>query len=1034
MLRRLLIVALLLSTACASDEQDPVVTPPPPEPALTVKPRPGTYTELEFEVAVTAPTRDDVLFFDFERDPDVTASRGYFGTFRVRVVKSSRLHVVMRDAAGTLWGPYIYEYRLQPVRREPFCTLDKPGRTFYRPGEPIEVVLNYFISNALNEVFVMVDGKKKAVTIEAGIASSAVPVDIGTLAAEGRHTVGCRIEDGKIAFDGAEHAVFIDGTPPSSQWTSAGGAFNHETWPGSFLADVSDTGSGLARVDVCDAGLTRCMPAGHLAGNTYYFATALTWATQGAADLRLVAVDAVGNAAAPKALAVDLNGFAEPARPAPQAITLTTAPVLDLPGTIGAAVTEVRLEDFSPVPLPYTALPLTAGWNEFLFRVAGETEWRTYAIYRNGVSLALPPTSGNWLIYASNSTVPAYQARSVEPSFFAATAWSRAWFDVPHLWAVEDDGNFRWDGYERVFTVATDAHAGEYLSQLIPVEPALTEWTPASAAGTAAVDLTCAACGAGRLYFERRTAPFGWPVSHVAVAAASFPARVTVAAEAGDTCWWFWDENDDGVAGGQEPRAWHRCGDGAAALGRSDGGFRLDGGFTFRGIPYGATVTWSVTLLSQSSAPLSRRPMPPYVDSAGLGMVGALDFITVPAPGVDLLYSFWAGNQAVTFSYVAEPDFRAFSKTASVTVRDEQAPAGVIDALVVAEDSNGTEMIRAVNGSGVAQVGFNATAEIYAEREGYLSQTTQASASISTTLRLLSTNVTGLVHGTLQDAYGYPISGAELTWVSPGYRARVLSQADGYYALPASGGAGQVSLKVGGRWHRDGGYALSVTRDIHWVDMVLPAAPDDPWPLGLQGGSPLLELAGPATTAVLHDGTYATMTTAAPGTWASRTDYYRRRFVLPGALPTEYPRMATGSLTPYSAAIGAIDTDVVCGDRFQDTNGGALFDVPCWSWIGTDGLQQYYFARINPVVGFPTIFGMQTIYVSATKNGAPAPSQPVVFRDLLFGRTIRGEVTDGFISMALPYGYYRLEDPLGNPGDEFSFSPQGCSRGVVALP
>jgi hypothetical protein len=1010
MRRRLswLLFALLLA-ACGGAGELSGLPPVSEPPKISVLPKPGAYElyELDVTVAVSAPAGTDV-YYDLDKAPD-TASPRLRSPLKLRLVRSTRIQVLAVHG-GRTWGPYLFEYALTAPRPGLGSCLVRPfAKYWYKNGERVPAAFAYRFSTALSALYAVVDGQETALAVPGGQSDGSASAMLGPLA-EGKHSVGCLVRSPRLEDVGGDPlTIEFDTHPPLVSWVEAGGAFDRASWPGRFGLQAADGLSGLAAGQIC-AGLA-CLPLERRDGGLYVYATALTAHTSASASLTAAVYDVAGNAAVLPVLALDVSAFDEPDLPPPAAITLTTEAVIDLPARLGRGVSEVcDLLLTAPCFTP-AAVPLAEGWNDFVFRAGAGTAWESFAIFRAGLAAALPAGPGPWLVYASASTGPLLQASLVAVTTAAAGAFTRAWFDVPHLAFVEDrNANGRYDPYDGLFTVATDALRGAYDRRQAPVVTALTRYVYPDAGGAVTAAVSCpAACTApGRLVAESRASLFGYPVTHVEWGA-GLPAAVTLAAAPGDWCLFFWDESGDGVVNGGEPRAVGSCAAPAFTLARKDGVLRFAG--ALQGVPYGGAVTRSLELLAPSGAVLARYPKPALADTDGLGVLtGAMgwsDGPGYPPPGVAARMRFAAAGEVTAVAYAGAPRVTP-PVSYAVAVTDELGAP--IEALVQLRSGGSIADATATDSLGNAVVGTAALETQLAAvalRDGYLAYARAVTQS-PVALQLLSPAVTGRVTGLVVDALGAPVPGAAVAWRAGNYESSAVSAADGSYALAASGGAGVLLVGAFGAHARSASFALVVTRETVVQSVVLEADAAPGWPRG-PWWSAVPEVWGGE---LRYDDAYYGIAVTGAGPVTVAHAGIRREVTLPGALPAPdyHAYFPVGVTTPFAAQL---NLRAECGARWQPVNAAAQIDSPCWQLVGGDELQRYVFARLDPAVPYAEPPAMARFYANVSVGGGVPPDQVLTFHEQLIPRVIRLPLSLGAVYGFLPFGVYRVETEDG---------------------
>jgi hypothetical protein len=978
-----------------------------PEPVLDVRPDPGTFRLLVVDVKVTSPQKGLTFYFGVDADPDLSVALS--DGVKVRLTHSASVRISVRDKDGKLWGPYAYEYVLTHPVGQSYCSLTGFERYYFRPGEMVAFKVDYGFAKAVSGLYLTVDGAPRFL----GAAETLDPygtlyVDAGPFATEGPHQVACEVREPEATASDTRE-IAIDGTPPVAAWVTAGGAYDRASWPGEIRLHASDARSGVASVILCKPGNASCLEP-EAQGGDYVYATVLTAETSLQASVQAVITDVAGNQTTLAALPLDLRSFGEPAPAAPLPVTLVTGAAFDLNAALAADGRAAAVEAASAVLAPAydpSALPLAAGWNDFVYRQAGRSEWQSFGVYRAGLALGYPASAAPWLVFASQSTAPAMQG-TLAGALAAGPAgqWVRPWFDVPHVWFVQDqNANARWDDGDALWIYAPDAHAAPLQARLAPVAGALELWAPAAPGAGAVKTVVCTDCAAGgTLFFERRATRYAYPASHSALAAVGFAAvtsaTVTVWPQSGEWCTFFWDENGDGAVNGREPRSFGSCADGSFGLARQGVlGVAFGGGAVqVSGAPYGGSVTGELAVVD-GATPLYRESVRSLAELNGTGAITA-----AVAPVLNLAYAYrvYGGGQAASVALPAV----APAQTVTVGVQDETGA----DVSAVAIVQRGAASFGAVfhAGGGSVAVGLPApsnaeTAWVFGLRTGYLSVATPV-VDTTFTARILSPAVTGLVTGAVTDRFGYPVSHATLTWTSRQYSARALSDAQGWYALPASGGTGSLRVAADGPFVRETAFWLDVTRQTVVQNVVLADERGPGWPLGANLGIWPEEILGAyAAPVYVGDRYYAARVTS--GVWVVHSSYgTSRRVSLPGALP---PLAADAPRTFPLGDLGLafLDQYARCGARLQLAVAlvGAVVDSDCWGWFGADGFEEYYLGHVDPVAGFPAPKGMGVM--NAYVTGAPASIELV---DVLLGRRLHVPVYGGVIRASVPAGVYAV--------------------------
>lgn len=1035
------VVPLLFALAAAGcrggEEKQP---PPPAGVTIVADPPPGTYRAYVLNVTISTAEPGAELFFDVNQDPEIADARAYRGPITVRMLASTSIRVALRDKRGRVWGPYAYEYQLKRDPNHADCVVSPPPRQYYKPTETLAVGLSFSIPSALAEVSLLLDDEPIDVPVSPSSPNQTLVADVGPVAGEGAHRLSCRVKSTEVTVIGNELAFYIDGTPPSYAWASAGGAFRRDTWPGSFAIDLVDAGSGIAAAQFC--GTSECLPLTPLGGNRYLFASALTTGASSTDSFVVRATDLAGNLTVSSQLQIDLSSFAEADPPQlPAAITLTTETVADLTGLLGAPINEARTYTWSAVPP--AAAPLAPGFNDFLVRRPGASVWESVSVYRAGVAVTLPASPSPWLIYAGNATVPAFEAARIDavaadPS---GAVWTRAVFDLPHLLFVNDlNANGRWDGADVLYTLAGEPWSERWRARAAPVvAAAIAQGAPAGAtAQTVQIDCPADCPTPGVLVFERRAALASLPAAHEAVAVTAWPHALTVSVTPGELGVWYWDANADGVLNRFEARAWQPVTAAAVSLSvRDPRPFAYAQG-RFVGLDYGGTVT-GTAVIEIGGNPVQRRPAAALTDLDGLGSIAAQGRVQVPFYGAAGRFDFWSGTQTASQAFPVFTDPTAYPIFVAVSVTDETgAPVpALVSRLGDPAATRPSDML------GGLQFGVAALAPapvLFAERDGYLS-VARAVTSTTAPLRLLSPAVTQVLHGYVQDDQGQPVANTTVRWIAGEYRSSVVTAPDGYYSLPVSGGAGTLSVERESEFLAAVSFSLAVTMPSELFVAVVASAPaGTPWPLGLgTHGYPTAFFAAGPVTEYTNEYYYGVRADAGLDALTVNWDGLQRITRLPGALPAVTPAAYGSFLSPWNS--GLVESRVECGAWFQRDTGAASSHAPCWLWSASDGYQKFMLGLLHPTTGFPAHVGLGEAFIVVKQAGAPAPDQELVFHERLLKQTLRVPVRGGLITAVLPYGRYDVTTQGGAPVviaqtsvSVFDFTPAAPAPAALSIP
>ncbi len=1016
--RGLLFGFVLAVAACTTSEpvDPPACTTCDGEPpTLVTTPPPGDYGAFSLPVSISAGSPEWELFYDIDRDPAVEGVYPYVGSFSVRIIRTSQIVVLARRAGNPkLWGPYFFEYRLTSPIHDGACAFVPPARTLYTGGVPIPLTLQYRRATALSRLEMAVDGVWTELAVSDG--EGAESVTIGPFATTGARTVDCRIVDAdEKVWPGEELVLDIDADAPTAAWGTAAQNFTRMTWRNQLRVDVADVGSGVDRVLFCNGATDVCGEAFTPDGLEWVYATALTDRTDTAVSLSVRVTDLAGNETVLPARAFGWAAFAEAwAEPPAESIPMTTEARWPLADVVGVTPAEVYRPDGSPMAATETVndLWLAPGWNEFFYRPAGSLEWRTHAVYRSGASITLPAPAGQWLVYASESTVPGFEA--VRLGAYGAGEVPYAGFRVPHLFAVDDrHADDRWDAYDTLVTNPADRYEDRFLAVARPLVVATAPWPMAAHATDAAAMLDAdAGLPAKPVLFQWRPTLYAWPVTHVSLGAPAFPLAVSVPATG--VCAFILDENEDGAVNIGEARVVDDCAPQTFTIARRHGPLRFSAS-RILGVPYGGLVTSVVTVRSPSGVELLRYPLGDLLDRDGIGIARIQPDFRYPQ--LPVLGRFYAAGE-VTWATAPILETPAWDETMSVAVTDEAGNPVV--ALVMAGEGAGSTYA-ATDDFGAAVVGLpsgGGLQRIMAVREGMLSHVVYAEPAASVELRVLSPGITGWVTGVVRDENLTPVANAEVAWHATQFHSRTLTGPDGSYGLPASGGTGSLTVSAAAVYGtRFDAAALYVTGATEVHDFILP--PDGiEGPQGLHGAIPPTLLEGPSPAVLRYaDPLYAALLTGpASGAWDAvwSMSGLRRRVQLPGNLPAYNITNYGAWPTPFNLVGFNLKQRAVCGAWWQEVNGLIMTHLPCWTWVASDGLQTFVLGQEDET-GYPDHDGLGLVMATVRTNSGNMPAnQTLLFDDLvLAGRTILVPVESGAVSAAIPAGTYAVRTAAG---------------------
>jgi hypothetical protein len=998
----LVIAGFFLAAGC----RGPSATPVAPDerqvaPVLKMTPPPGTYQARVLEVLVQAPTADFDLFLGIDSAAVTEPANAYPGALTVQLYGTSRLHIAMRAPDGTFWNYGPYQYKLEQDFPEGACSVMALPRDSFRDDEIITVGVTYARATALDEVNLKYDGAhlhRFATTPDQGHGSGIF--ELGPISEEGWHTLECEVSARFSTVGSTVVSFLIDGTPPSVSWAGQTGRILPRDWTGVFPVLATDMHSGVALVEVCNAGLTACLLVEHVEDDEYRFATVITRETDTIASLRVRVTDRVGWTTVSSPIGLELWGFANTV-PFIREITTTTQSAWDLSAEVTGAVAQIFRVDgrIDASPLPW-ALQVFAGWNEWAYRSELDVDWSSFAIYGAGLSLAVP-SLGEWLVYGSHSTLPAFQAFLLDRLSPLSMGWANPDFQIPHLFFIlDEDGDGRWSSPDRLFRCAEDAWQGRWFTDGEPVQCTFVE-VPMETESTTlhTVDIDCAECsGAGRLVVQQRATLASWPVSHTTFAPEVFPVQVTFAAEPGLLCVWWWDVSEHGAMEPNALRAFETCEATSVQLkSHGAGNFRLsDTQQEFLGMPYGGTVTGHVNFLDSMENVLLHISWPQNVDHAGHGRVGlsppeVLNYTSGPVEGV-----WFSGGDSF-----AERHILAISQSSGqVWVRVTDQAGDDAPAVVWVAGAYRNHAV-VVDSPGLTVVPLPEEArEIWAERAGFLSLLSKVDGESEYALRITHESLTGRVTGMLSSEFGAPVTAAEVVWESQLFRARTYTDAAGHYALPASGGAGILRVSFGESWPVVATYELEVTSATVVFNI---AAPDPEGPragLGvIRFGSTPVHSAG-SHFSLSDERYYSLAGTGLTGIHSIALGQLEHDTRLPGFLPAFSMPGNADSSPPTAWQLGG--RSLRCGARHVEETGGAVLDAPCWTWSAQDGMEEYFLGILGGERGFPAAVGAAMSEFSVGMY----TGDHLVLQDRLLSRTIRLRVTEGFAVGGVPYGVY----------------------------
>lgn len=1024
-MRYVLWAAFLLSMGCQSDPSGPD-GPGRDEPRLQAVPEPGTYERLQLDVSIGVASSGWTFYYGLNEEPVVSPSLAHAGGFSVRLLRSTNIRVLAEDEHGHLWGPYSFQYELTGGKSQGSCVVHRPTRTWYQPGEPISLTIDYAVVSGTSSVELLIDGQEYAslVTMPESAAGT-VHTTVSSLTDEHEYLVSCQVSRPDVSpLRGSSIRIGIDGTAPDLSWLSSGGLYRRHNWPGSFRLEATDAGAGVAFVEACSEDALFCYPLRRLAGDTYLFGTALTTGTEAVFQVYLRAVDHAGNEAFGAPLSIDLADFSEPVAPAPLPITFSVETgsdpyVVDLPGFVGDAIAQVRT--LGGTELSPTALPLMDGWNDFVFRRADQGGWESFGVYGAGARITLPDladTEKHWLVFVSRSRIPGYQLEKIGTLPSTHSVYHFSEFEVPHLWFVFT-GNETWDAGDRVFRVTGDDYSSPWLSFHQPVAGDLTEVSLIPGEQTRTVTITCTLCEPdGTLYLQRRVDPWGDPVSHASMPSIDFSVDTTVIAsvEVDDTdvCDYFWDETGDGALSGREPRAHVPCDATEVYLSDRAGGMEavLESSRTvlLQGVPYADIVTGVLTVGPEES-PLYREALPPVGDIDGRGTTSIL-----------LPEAAYLGAKAT---------FYADDAVTSVTTASHTNDGDVAYDIIV-HDAAGQSVMAAiaVSRGDVVRGGIHDPAQgplrvtlppsddapfVIPYCEGALGQGGLVSTTLVTVYCLAPDGETvGQISGRVTDTTGAGVPHLNVRWELDAYVAQVLTEADGTFAIPATS-SGVLSIRRPGQNTEalSVGFTLSPGEYIEDVALQVEESTARRVPRGLVTAMGVPSLVD-GQTPVFSDDTYWSAQLPA-GLHRAQIQSVVREFSMPGAFPTLSIPQSTFLPYPGDLALTGLPATLRCGARMQSVSSEVVpwSDSPCWHWFVDDGLQTYSLGAVTPGSGFPPSF-LGTWKATVRESGSLVGDRSLLLRDRILGRIIDVKTdAGGSIETSLPHGVYSLETLAG---------------------
>lgn len=1022
----LLGVLALIGLACPGKNEPPQkIKAQPRPPGLQIQPAPGVYEA--YQLTVTAVTeRDHVLYVGLDEPPELSPTQGYRESFRLTLVKSTRLFVNVQRPNGGRYGPYVYEYLLRSPFRTGNCAIAELPKTFYRGDEPLNLLVQYVFPAALSRLEIALDGVSHSVPVK---SFSGVTTATFAPLSEGAHTVQCRVVSPSATFVGNVIDFIYDHTPPSGTWLTSAFVFNQNNWRNELQVEAADGLSGLAEVSICNAGTGTCitmLPAG---GPVYTFATAMTDATRLVADVYVHLVDRAGNVFDLPQRTVDFLAYSDPVpSDLPLAITYAAQPIWNLAAMLPANVSEVRHFDGSSLSEPITAVSLSTGWNEFLFRISGSQHWHSYGVYQAGVEVHLPaiPNAQRWLVYASVATVPAMQAKREDvipmPTTGSVAVWKRPWFEeIPHVFFVADDGDGRWTEGDSVYVDSQDNWSSSVRAWGVPLfitSIEVTAPTPPGYGKTVTLDIA-PGLPQSPVFFEWRADYSSFPAYHKRITATTYPVQVTVPTSG--LCHFFLDLDGGGTASAGEPRSVQSCSENTFLIASRDGPLAVTmvAGYPLpwvKGMLYGSSVTASVVIVDETSNPVVTYPIRSVLDVSGLGSALYAEGFEIRYP--NLSSEIWFQQDSYLARWTPAPTSESMpSTTLSVYVVDQVGSS--LSAVVFAKGATRKTYVYAPAGQwSLLPVDGSAPYSVFAVRDGYLSEKAITSAT-NVTLRLLAPTIAGAMTGVVRDALGRPLPNAEITWESNGYFAATRSDANGNYRLPVTAAVGELRIQIPlASGKRTVNYAIATTTGLQQADWLGPTTWEPLWPMGL--GSVPDNIVGPSSLPVVSGGLAysAIVTGATSGTWQSRWSTWARNFTLPGGLPGQ--ALANWHVTALPSLrffMGNFDTHLRCGDWRQPVADVVFVHADCWAWLGQDEFQTYILG-LPQGDQYPSRSGLGglllNIYTSV--GGIPVGSQLLdLHEQILPGRKIRVRVENGIVSATIPAGVYRVTTSSGTP-------------------
>lgn len=1023
----LFLAACLAVAGCRAGDSPDTEEPEPPAPVLQADPPAGTYDSFVLDVEISALDPEVELLFGVNLDPDLDLP-WYQGAVSVHLRNSATIRVLARDPDGREWGPYSFAYQLRQRDAQGGCWIQEMDRIYYGPQDHVPVPVGYTFPTALSRLELLVDGSPEAYYAAEDIPRGVTTVTLPPFPVEKGYDVQCRISvSDEEKIEGDVVRLYMDATPPTAEWVNAA------PWlpPTHYRLVAQDTGgSGVSHADICDNTGSYCLPMSG-AGTMFSFSTSFMTGGADGFGVEVRVYDRAGNLFVMEAPLVDGSDIPTGASAYLHSVTMVTTSAFDLHQWLldQGEDPPVEVRTIDDVPVDGHSLSLKKGWNEYLFRRAGEVSWQTFGTYHAGVDLTLPSRDpaleGAWLVYASQSTVPVLQATRIAVEPLASSDWLRPWFDIPRLFVVEDvDNTGVWDDDDRVFVLDALDEGGPWLRRAEPLRASLVEVVSQPGTQARSVLLECEDCysggvlTAGVLRLQRRSHSEGPPVGRYSWSAgevSEFPVTVEFQADAEDTCLFFWDEDVNGVVNGDEPRQMLPCDSAEALLGRAEALTveTKDDSFFVRGIPYGGAITALVEVLHDSGEALFTRPLPLVMDRDGTGhrQVEVTDYGRWP-----LRLSTW-DDQGSRKEASLPGSPLSTTTTVEVDVRDE---SDSLIAAVVENQMPGLSDYQIFDGSVRALVGVNPDDWPYmrAHRDGYVSEWYQGDGSLIT-LRLYSPAAAGLVQGHVYGADGEPVLHALISWDAGQWTSQTFTDSQGWYSLPILG-TGLLSARLPDSIHSEDAPLVAAAGDTFSHTFHLP--PTVPvWPMGMVTTQRVTAVTGPSPASVSSNDlyTWAWMdggTGLPAGQWVMHAaENLRRPFLVPGAMPGYELHNPSPLSVPWTSLLLASSMHLRCGAREQVVSFGIapLVDSLCWEWYAAWGGQAFYLGRPSPVGGMPNA-GLKEWRATIRQGGVVVPSLDVQLRDLIFDRKVEA-TTDGAgrLHVALPHGFYEVRTASG---------------------